>query len=250
MKNSWTDGVRNLVRIKNKATMTMTPKIWQFDKEFMKRHAPVIGEYVQSSYANKILTWIIDAKYRKAVWLSNWIKEQVDNPSGRVVELAKAINTGADDDETIINILRVVHGYLLYVGDPEAWKMSDYWQTGKETLTLRTGDCEDGAILIYLLARAKGISATKLQLWCGSVTVGGHCVLMYRPMAYPLNWVMIDWCYWYDDRGVDERNMYYVDGNTMFGFQRNGKIDGNYLRMWFCFNEEKSFTELRYNVWK
>lgn len=46
-----------------------------------------------------------------------------------------------------------------YKYDSEAHGQSDYWQLSRETLELRTGDCEDFAILLCSLLRADGWSA-------------------------------------------------------------------------------------------
>lgn len=53
-----------------------------------------------------------------------------------------------------------------YVSDGERWGM-DYWQTPKETLSYRTGDCEDFSILLCSLFRAYGIDAERVYVALG-----------------------------------------------------------------------------------
>lgn len=50
-----------------------------------------------------------------------------------------------------------IHNNIKYTDDKEVWKKSDYWQSPTETLELRTGDCEDFAILLWACAKKLGI---------------------------------------------------------------------------------------------
>jgi Bacterial transglutaminase-like cysteine proteinase BTLCP len=66
-----------------------------------------------------------------------------------------------------------------YVPDEEQWGVDDYWQTSEETLSLRTGDCEDFAILLCTLLRAYGISENQLYVALGVDAEGnGHAFLI------------------------------------------------------------------------
>lgn len=66
-----------------------------------------------------------------------------------------------------------------YVSDEEQWGEADYWQTPEETLTLRTGDCEDFAILLCTLLRAYGIDENQVYVALGVDTEGyGHAFLI------------------------------------------------------------------------
>jgi len=53
-----------------------------------------------------------------------------------------------------------------YMSDRERWG-EDYWQTPEETLSYRTGDCEDFSILLCSLLRANGINATQVYVALG-----------------------------------------------------------------------------------
>jgi len=53
-----------------------------------------------------------------------------------------------------------------YVSDEKRWG-GDYWQTPRETLQLRTGDCEDFAVLLCSLLRAYGIDAERVYVAIG-----------------------------------------------------------------------------------
>jgi hypothetical protein len=66
-----------------------------------------------------------------------------------------------------------------YVLDEEQWGVDDYWQTPEETLSLRTGDCEDFAILLCTLLRAYGINENQVYVVLGVDSEGyGHAFLI------------------------------------------------------------------------
>jgi hypothetical protein len=66
-----------------------------------------------------------------------------------------------------------------YMSDEEQWGVDDYWQTPEETLSLRTGDCEDFAILLCTLLRAYGIDAERVYVAIGVDDKGqGHAFLI------------------------------------------------------------------------
>ncbi len=70
-----------------------------------------------------------------------------------------------------------------YKSDGERWG-KDYWQTPEETLTYRTGDCEDFSILLCSLLRAYGIDARRVYVALGvDGEEDGHA------------FVMEDWCH-------------------------------------------------------
>jgi len=57
-----------------------------------------------------------------------------------------------------------------YMYDEERWS-EDYWQTPEETLSYRTGDCEDFSILLCSLLRAYGIDAERVYV---ALAAGGE----------------------------------------------------------------------------
>lgn len=220
--------------------------VFRFDKQLVD-NKPELFKHISNSYPKKFVSYLLHSDYRQAVNLEGWIKQQVDNPSVEINSLSKNIDFGIDDDETVINVLQAIINILDYVGDVKTWGMPEYWQTAQQTLDLKTGDCEDGAILAYVLCRLKGISPDKLMLFCGDVSVGGHCWLAYRPLEYPLNWVFLDWCYWATEQTIGKRNFYYIKDTTVYGEYPSGSIDERYKNIWFGFNEEQSVLSMKYN---
>jgi predicted transglutaminase-like cysteine proteinase len=198
---------------------------------------PEIWNYIDSRWTKNFQTYVIDSKYRKSVQLSKWLKEQL----GTVPIDLK----GNTHDDTMINILRYVRKKIIYTGDKTVWDMSEYWQTAKETIDRKTGDCEDGAILMYILARYNDIPANRLLIMCGGVVnpqdntkITGHAWLAYKADSYPIHWDFMDWCYYYNPNDIDDRLKVWIDGNII--------VTEKYKTLWFGFNEEKSHSELKY----
>ncbi len=66
-----------------------------------------------------------------------------------------------------------------YKLDEDVHGVTDYWQTPEETLDLRTGDCEDFAILLCTLLRAYGIGKEHIYIAIGVDNKGyGHAFLI------------------------------------------------------------------------
>jgi predicted transglutaminase-like cysteine proteinase len=61
-----------------------------------------------------------------------------------------------------------------YKYDDEVYGVREYWQFGKETVSLRTGDCEDFAILLCSLLRAAGYSPDYVYVVIGNNAQGYH----------------------------------------------------------------------------
>jgi hypothetical protein len=158
------------------------------------------------------------------------------------------LSAGKTVDDTMINILRWTRYNIKYVSDKTQWKMDEKWQTAQETFNLKTADCEDGAILMYKIARSLGVPTNRLLLMAGDVDGGGHCWLAYKPEGCPLNFVFLDWCYWTDMGDISERKFYEISGKKIFRSTYIGEeMDKQYLNIWFAFNELKSYSELIYN---
>jgi hypothetical protein len=94
-----------------------------------------------------------------------------------------------------------------YISDEKRWG-KDYWQTPQETLSYRTGDCEDFAILLCSLLRNYGIDAQQVYVALGvDDSEDGHAFLLEN---------------WYSDgewRRVESQSSAQLSsGNSWFGF--------------------------------
>jgi len=122
------------------------------------------------------------------------------------------------------------------MGDVQTHGTVEYWQTYAETLQTRTGDCEDGAILMYVLCRVSGIPANRLLILTGDVRGGGHCWLSYKPMNQPWNLTFLDWCYYYTSKRIETRPKFWIS--------KSNQILGNgirYKKLWWAFNENNTY---------
>jgi len=231
----------------------MIKNIIKFSDRFVKKN-PQIYEFVNNNYLDSFIQYIINSKYRKIVGLESWISSQVSNKSEILDNVLKKIKNYQDCDVQMIAILRYVVKNVKYKRDSVVWDMMEYWQTAEETINKRSGDCEDMSILMYVLARLKGVPSSRLFLFCGDVknhntkSTSGHCWLGYKANNYPLNFVFLDGCYYYNDKQCNVRNKFNIDGKKIFEFKfdkfkHNLLNESNYSRLWFAFNEDKSITK-------
>jgi len=211
-------------------------------------------------YLRSILYWVINSKYRKSVKLSRWLASQLANPSERLLELVDLIPTYSKSDRQMSSIFRYLEntkGALEYVSDSNKWKRTEYWQTANETAELMTGDCEDGAILLYIIARLKGIHQSRLRIMAGKVQnpysgkIEGHAYLAYRSAADPFHWKIMDWCYSPQLLSIQSRDSYYVSKDNIPYVFNNGEEYIKsivYLEVWWGFNEQDVIKDFTYHI--
>lgn len=215
-----------------------------FSVEFVERH-PEVYELVHHSLFRQVVYYVLDSRYKRSTRLVPWLEEQViDALSDQaMIDLVDTIPDRDDFDQQAVEILKWVHDNVEYVfDDSEDWRLKEYWQTVTETVVRMKGDCEDGAILQYVLCRLKGIPANRLKIFAGDVKGGGHCWLGYRPIQYPLNWVFLDWT---TKIIGSDRPLYDVQGQSIVTHGVVSRLNHDYERMWFAFNEISSHRVLR-----
>jgi len=71
--------------------------------------------------------------------------------------------------------------HLPWIADADHWKKSDYWASPMETIATFGGDCEDIAIVKWVVLRHLGIAAEHLRLAFVKIRQTGenHMVLLY-----------------------------------------------------------------------
>jgi hypothetical protein len=136
-----------------------------------------------------------------------------------------------------------VVGFMNYETDQQNDMVEEFWSFPFEVLQMKTGDCEDGAILMATLMIAAGIPNWRVKCAAGYVTPapnapkGGHCYCMFladRPESERgMEWVICDWCFFEDSKIPPETKPLARDG----GF---GKKYGD---VWFAFNDEFSWNQ-------
>lgn len=218
--------------------------------------------YVQEKLYKQIIYYVIDWKYRKSVHLCRWLKKQVDNPAQNVLDFAATIKNNSDYDKQMRAIFLKVMGTYVWVSDQEKWGMPEHWNTAEESVELGEIDCEDGAILMYVLGRIKGIPAYRMFIDAGDVDsklnppTEGHCWLTYKGNKDYYSYFFLDWCYWKDTSIFSRRNMFSLYGKEVHEFRRvmTKKLkkgykfavkSSHYKNIWFGFNEDISFKQHR-----
>jgi len=117
-----------------------------------------------------------------------------------------------------------VAGHIDYARDPEVHGASYYWQLPAETLALRTGDCEDFAILLCTRLRAYGVPEDEVYVAVGKSGYACHAYLVER-------WYTGDWRLVEPQVGVWRE---FWSGDTLLA---------DYETMW-CFNDTTYFDGL------
>ena len=181
--------------------------------------------------------YMIDWKTRKNVNLQNWINTNIDIPVEAYIDL-KYIKNYKSNHRKIKEILKYVHRKIKYKSDIAVWDVKEKWQTPSETWDLKTGDCEDGALLAYAIAVIMGIPDYQLYIVAGDVLEPytkkevGHCYLIFISDE-DLKWYPIDWCYYYSS-SISMNTTYYDNINYF-----NGKEE------WLRFNNSGA-----YKLWR
>lgn len=204
--------------------------------------------YSQTWWKPRFVSYIINSDYRKAVHLVPWINKQVlqKEKQAWIQTQKKRITTKYKNHDSIaIECLKTVKGFVTYTGDTTMWKMLEHWNEYHQTIMLKRGDCEDGAILLFVLMLECGIPSNRMLIFAGNVVGGGHAWLGYMPTEYPSEWVFLDWCYWYTNGGVGKRPHYFIAGKKIGQVRYFDKSRNNYTNMWFGFNNKQSFTDLQ-----
>lgn len=130
---------------------------------------------------------------------------------------------GLSNDDIALKALKYVHDNIQYTSDTSLFKEPEQWLFPFETLHLRKGDCEDGAILIANIMVKSGVPYWRIRLNAGDVQGGGHCWVTYLRES-DNKWIILDWCYWYNQRG------------------ELWKSAEKYYKIWFSWNTKYVFT--------
>lgn len=139
-----------------------------------------IEEYWNNKRPKRLVTWEARNNYRMDVRSFFQVDDTLPKFTG-------------SNDEIVSDVLAWCITNIKYIPDKE-----ENWKYAYETLKLKTGDCEDGAILIANILVNSGVSYWKIRLNKGFVKYNNqktyHCFLTY--LAEKDNvWYMIDWCY-------------------------------------------------------
>lgn len=182
----------------------------------------------QAGFFRRLFWYMTDSKLRIKSRLDTFIKEQLDNPSHEMRDMAnKFLLDYRNADKRIIEILKFVNKKIRYTSDKINFNKIEYWATADETWRKKKGDCDDINGLIYHLARLSGIGG--LQLWnaIGETPRFGHYWLIYFSFKTD-KWYAIDGTYHVDLKPISIRNEFKLTPTK-------------YVKVWYLFNEYSSF---------
>lgn len=184
----------------------------------------------------KPLEYYYNNKYPK----ENIVYNRIDNNKVIKIDVRQFINknnyllpkfSGSDDEKALLCLKWIINN-IEYISDKTEYGLNEYWAFGYQTLNVKKGDCEDGAILLYDLMSYNGIPDWKIRISAGYVKTPtgqeGHAYLNYF-CEETNKWVTLDWCYYPNKTQINKRIDY--------------KEDENYLNVWFSFNSLYSWTK-------
>lgn len=194
----------------------------QWDTKYLRSPILYNGRVVFLS-RGEIRPYVMDV--RNFIAASDFTLERIVKDAG-IWNLATA-------EEKAFACLQFVRQNIQYTPDKAQYGVGEFWQLSHETLVLKRGDCEDGAILLASLMRNAGVPAFRVKVAAGNVVVapnapfGGHAYVLFL-REKDEEWVGLDWCYYPNDRPADQRIAL--------------KNDLNYKDIWFTFNDELSWS--------
>lgn len=121
-----------------------------------------------------------------------------------------------------------------YSFDVDSYGFSEYWQFAPLTFKIGQGDCDDYAIMRYVLYRMAGVPAELIRIGAGLTQTGqGHCTLYY--LSSSLEWL-------------------HLNSTTTFSKEDN-TIEKQTLKdatlslkdFWFSFNELGAWSKIESN---
>lgn len=205
----------------------------KFKAKFKKETGKTLFSYLDSFLQNiGSIFYRLDWRNGQAVDLQKWLKDQVENPNVHLLNAAMEFRS-LDPDKAIVYIARMVAQRTVYQSDLKRFGTTELWQEASETWTNKFGDCEDGAILILILAALSGIPQYRIRLCCGYVISPqnpsqkvGHAYITYR--AGDGEEYIMDWCFFADLRGLYRRTM-------------PARLDYRYYKPWWSVNWVRSY---------
>lgn len=138
-------------------------------------------------------------------------------------------------DEMALAALQLVRKNIKYTSDIKVEGVDEYWQEWCETWELKTGDCEDGSILLANIMMALGIPYWRIRLNAGDVNGGGHAYVTYCRQTDD-EFVVLDWCYWPNDKPVSERALHKDEEN----------YSGHSYGIWWSWNVYYVFKKMTF----
>lgn len=161
--------------------------------------------------------WITDSSYRKHVQLDKFLKEQLANPSAKLLKLAKSLR-GSNPYQAIYNIEKYVIQKYTYKTDKEQYGKDEYWASVEEMLSNYRGDCEDQNLLIWVLCRLAGIDKHAIYSVLGETSGGYHYWVLFWD-ARRARFVKLDATFYPLIEQVAQKEKFKLSSSTQKGYR-------------------------------
>lgn len=147
------------------------------------------NKWLQSKVTYKIITGTEPIDIRTVFKDSEMVKLQAE-------KICEGIT---DQDKKARAIWQWVKKNIKYISDTKKHGKPEYWQYPEQTMLFKSGDCEDGAVLMCKMMEYVGIYHVKVAAgWVknpnGNKDVG-HAYCIYNKYKTD-KWVIADWCYY------------------------------------------------------
>jgi predicted transglutaminase-like cysteine proteinase len=107
----------------------------------------------------------------------------------------KIVSPRESNDRKMHKIEQWVKRNIRYSSDKKEFNMMERWTLPNETLQRRSGDCEDGAVLLIALAATAGIPKDRLRLYAPiKMPHGWHACVAYQRESDD-EWVWVEWAF-------------------------------------------------------
>ena len=171
---------------------------WEYSRKVIEKFGKWLFPELAKREPKFTSLWRLKSTDKRYTDVNDWLLEQSNSPLAQQIVYDNNWLDIEDLDKRMYAIKKWVRKNITYVSDTKSMKMPEYWKTVDETLSSRTGDCEDGSVLMIIFASLAGIPHSQVKLVWGSVIGGGHAYIVYR-RRYDAVETVLDWCYWYTD---------------------------------------------------
>lgn len=196
------------------------------------------SELLKDYYNNKYPTKPVFYSGRVLLGPKTRFKVDVRNFFTLNDESLKNIVTGLNlssqtDNQKALTCFKWISTNFPYKSDSTNYGAGEFWCMPYESLAKKSGDCEDGAILLANLLIIAGVPSWKVRINCGYVfepikkIQSGHAYLTFFDDIKE-KWVILDWCYYPNLKKIVDREEY--------------KKESMYQGVWFSFNNENSWA--------
>lgn len=167
------------------------------------------------TWLHRAVYWVIDSKYRKQEEIKDVVRRQLYPyiPSNSVLmKEANKIPNYSNNEDQLNAIVEHVQKNYSYKTDMDNFGYVERWEDLEVAIPRRVADCETQALLVYCLARIKGVPSSLLYLFICDAWVPwlkqyvGHCALAYWDMSTDKLRV-VDTTYFQNDLPVQQRNV-------------------------------------------